>query len=300
MSTTTLTEWECRQEYDSRERWRRARQLFIGASDAAAIWGCSGYSSPYSCWYSKVAPLEPDEPDIIQRVGHALEPLVAEMFHEATGVEIYDPGDFTIFRKQDAPHMGCTPDRLTKDGSAVVELKTASFMAADEWKTHIPLSYQTQLQHSMIVLGVERAFIAVLISGTTFRHHEMRLSANFARRHIAKCKAFWEQHVETKEAPPVDWSAATSRALARQFMASQKKVYDLPTEFEGLGARYDRLAKVAAAVDRHQNEIKNRVKAAMGENELGRLPSGDGFAWSGKNGSRRFTRKAKEIHGFDE
>jgi putative phage-type endonuclease len=280
----------------NREAWRIARRAFIGASDAAAVWGCSGYQSPYSCWFSKVGPMEPDQPDIVQRVGHAMEPLIAEMFFELTGVPLVDHGDFTVFRHSEIPCMGCTPDRMTADGSAVVELKTAHFAAADEWKERIPLSYQTQLQHQMIVMGVERAFIAVLIASTTFKHHEMRLSPGFAKRHIAKCLAFWRQYVETQTAPPPDWSQATSQALARQFNESRRKVVDLPRELDGLGERYDRISKFIGAAERHQNEIKNRVKAAMGENELGRLPSGDGFAWAGKNGSRRFTRKAKEIH----
>ncbi len=283
-------------EMPNREAWRVARRKFIGASDAAAIWGCSGYSSPYSVWWSKVGEMEPDHPDIVQRVGHALEPLVAEMFTEATGVPTFDHGDFTIFRRADLPFMGCTPDRMSGDGSAVVELKTASFGAADEWRERIPLAYQTQLQHQMIVMGVERAFIAVLINSTLFKHHEMRLSPSFAKRHIAKCRGFWEQYVEKNEAPPPDYSEATSRALAKQWMEGQKKVVDLPRELDGLGERYDRISKFISAAERKQNEIKNRVKAAMGENELGRLPSGDGFAWAGKNGSRRFTRKAKEIY----
>lgn len=279
--------------YTTRNAWRQARQSFIGASDSSAIWGVSGYSSPYACWHSKVSPLEPEDSGILQRIGHALEPLITELFHEATGVEVYDPGDFAVYRHPQHSFMGCTPDRLTYEGSAIVELKTASFGAAEEWKTRIPLAYQTQLQHAMICVGVERAYIAVLISNTTFKHHEMRLSHNFARRHIAKCKAFWEQHVLTKEAPPPDWSHATSQALAKQFMASRRNVVDLPNEFDGIGERYDRISKFIAAAERHQNEIKNRVKLAMGENELGRLPSGDGFAWAGKNGTRRFTRKAK-------
>ena len=286
-----------RKTCQSRDQWRTARRRFIGASDAAAIWGASGYQSPYACWWSKVGPVEPDSPDIVQRVGHALEPLVAEMFTEATNIEGVDHGDYTILTHGEMSFIGCTPDRMTKAGSAVVELKTAHFGAADEWREHIPLSYQTQLQHQMIVMGVERSFIAVLINSTTFKHHEMRLSPSFARRHVAKCKAVWEQHVLANEAPPPDWSQATSRALAKRFMESRRKVVELPDEFDGLGARYDRLAKVASAVERHQNEIKNRVKAAMGENELGRLPSGDGFAWAGKNGSRRFTRKAGESRG---
>lgn len=287
LKTATVT------EYSDRDAWREARRKAIGASDAAGIWGASGWCSPYSVWWSKVGPLEADEPDVIQRVGHAMEPLIAEMVTEATGLELYDPGDFAIY-SHDSGCIACTPDRLTADGQAVVELKTASFSSADEWKQRIPVGYQVQLQHQMIACGVDRAIIGVLINSTSFTYHPMRLSADFARKHTAKCVAFWKQYVETETAPPTDFSKATSQALLRQWQDSKPNTIELPEDFAGLGARYDKLAKVAAAVDRHQEAIKNRVKAAMADYQLGRLPDEDGgFQWKGSNGSRRFTRKAK-------
>lgn len=277
---------------DNRQQWRVARRRAIGASDAAAIWGASGWNSPYSVWWSKVGPMEADEPDVIQRVGHAMEPLIDEMFIEATGIQTVDPGDFAIYTNPEVQCMACTPDRLTTDGMAVVELKTASFSSADEWKHHIPLGYQTQLQHQMICCGVERAYIAVLINSTSFKWHEMFLHESFRRKHMRKCLTFWKQYVETETAPPADYSKATSQALARQWMASKPTVVELPESFSGLGARYDKLSRVAAAVERHREEIKNRVKAFLGENQLGKLPDElGGFSWRGKDGRRVFTRK---------
>lgn len=268
------------------------RRRFLGASDASSIWGSSGWSSPYSCWWSKVGPFEPSDGDIIQRIGHAMEPLITELFHEATGVEVYDPGDFAVFLNPECKVMGCTPDRLTTDGTAIVELKTASFGAAEEWKTHIPLGYQCQLQHSMICCGVERAYIAVLINSTSFKWHEMFLHESFRKRHMLKCLAFWREFVETETAPPADYSKATSQALCRQWQDSKPTAVELPDSFRGLGVRYDKLSRVAAAVDRHKEEIKNRVKAELCDNQLGKLPDEDGgFSWKGSNGRRVFTRK---------
>jgi predicted phage-related endonuclease len=136
----------------------------------------------------------------------------------------------------------------------------------------------------------------VLINSTTFKHHSMRLSRSFERRHKAKCLAFWNQYVETQTAPPVDYSKATSQALLKQWQNSRDTTIDLENDFRGVGARYDKLGKLAASVERHQELIKNRVKAAMADAQLCRLPDEDGgFQWKGSNGSRRFTRKAK-IH----
>jgi putative phage-type endonuclease len=280
-----------------REAWRQARKQAIGASDAAGIWGASGYSSPYSVWWSKVGPLEADEPDIIQRVGHAMEPFIAELFTEATGIETHDPGDFTIYTNSEVQCMACTPDRLTADGMAVVELKTAGFAVADEWKTRIPVGYQTQLQHQMICCGVEKAYIAVLINGTSFKWHEMDLYESFRRRHTAKCLAFWKEYVETQTAPPADYSKATSQALLHQWQDSRDRIVDLPDELNGLGERYEKLGRLSAAVERHKEEIKNRVKAVMGDAQIGRLADGTGFSWKGSGGRRTFTRKAKVFDG---
>lgn len=283
--------------FTNRVGWLRlGRRNHLCATDGAALWGASSYQSPYAVWWSKCGPFEENDADIVQRVGHALEPLVAALFTESTNIEVRDPGDFALHVSREFPFLACTPDRISADSSAVVELKTAHFSAADEWKTRIPLAYQIQLQHQMIVLGVDRAFIAVLINSTTFKHHEMRLSPDFKRRHVAKCKTFWERYVEANEAPPTDYSEATSRALAKQWAASRPVAVDLPAECDGLGERFDRLQKLSGKLDRRQNEIKNRIKSALAGNELGRLPDGSGFSWSGKNGTRRFTRKAK-IHG---
>lgn len=223
-----------------------------------------------------------------------MEPLLTELVAEATGLELYDPGDFTMYVSTEVPCMACTPDRLTADGTTVVELKTAHFGSADEWKHHIPLGYQIQLQHQMICCGVEHAVIAVLINSTSFKHHSMRLTQSFARKHKAKCLTFWKQYVEQGEYPPPDYSKATSQALLKRWQESKGTTVDLPDEFAGLGQRYDKLQRVAASVDRHQEEIKNRVKAVMADAELARVPDDDGgFSWKGSDGRRVFKRKAR-------
>ena len=114
--------------------------------------GASSWQSAYSVAWHKLGPIEDDAPDIIQRVGHALEPFIAELFSEATGVETIDMGDFTVYQHRELSFLQCTPDRLTPAGE-IVELKTASFAAAKEWKEHIPLGYQIQLSHQMAVMG---------------------------------------------------------------------------------------------------------------------------------------------------
>lgn len=276
----------------NRQEWRMARQSGIGSSDAAAIWGVSKWQSPYAVVWHKLGELEPDEPDIMQRVGHALEPFIAELFTEATGVETIDSGDFTIFQHGEIPYLMATPDRLTKAGE-IVELKTASFQSAKEWKEHIPLAYQIQLAHQMCVLGVETAYIAVLINGSDFRHHRLDRSPTFERKHIAKCVDFWQSYVANGEYPPPDYSDATASALASRYAQEDGPGIALPESLNELGEEYDGLCAAISTAERRKSEIQNVVKEALGTHPIGRLGDSTGFSWKGK--PRRFGRIKKEI-----
>ena len=101
--------------------------------------------------------------------------------------------------------------------------QAAHFGAAAEWKTHIPVGYQVQLQHQMLVTGRRKAFIAVLLNSTAFKHHAMDFSPSFARKHQAKCTDFWRTYIERGELPPglsrTEWKDATGGLLLTAALA---------------------------------------------------------------------------------
>jgi putative phage-type endonuclease len=263
----------------TRQEWRQARRLGVGASDAAGLWGASTWTSPYGVWWSKVGELDPDQPTIQQRLGHACEPFIAELFTEATGIEVCDPGEYAIYASAAWPVLCCTPDRLTVDGSAVVELKTASFQSAAQWKEAIPLGYQIQLQHQMAVMGVDLAYIAVLLNGTDYKHHTLERSDKFITQHVEKCQEFWRDNVLANEAPNTDAALATAQALAARFKIAQPVTIDLPSELEPLGEEYDALLRTNNETDKRKREITNRLKDFMGAAEQAVCGDGSGFKW---------------------
>lgn len=275
-----------------REEWQRKRQLGIGSSDASSIWGVNKWQSAYACAWSKLGELEADEPSIMMGVGHALEPFIAELFTQATGIELVDPGDFTIYQHAELPFMLCTPDRLTLAGE-IVELKTASFASAGEWKERIPSAYQVQLAHQMCVLDCDVAHIAVLINSSDFRHHTLRRNPRFEKQHIAKCTDFWKGYVEKGEFPPPDYSESCGAAIAARYPVADDSVIDLPAELDSLGESYDIACMEENAAKKRKSEIQNVVKDVLGDASMGRLGDGTGFSWKGS--PRRFRRIDKEI-----
>ena len=68
-----------------RETWLAWRRAGIGGSDVAGILGLSPWASAYSVWVSKVTELV-DEDNERFEFGRRAEPMLAEWFHDRTGL----------------------------------------------------------------------------------------------------------------------------------------------------------------------------------------------------------------------
>lgn len=273
--------------------WLKARFAGIGSSDAAAIVGYSKWQSPVAVWDAKVNHRSNSDSEIVQRVGHALEPLTAQLFTEETGTVVADPGDFTIYTSREWPWMFATVDRLTQVGEPV-ELKTAWFDAAKEWKERVPLAYQIQCQHQMAVTGAEQCYIAVLLGGTGFKWHVVSRHPQWISTLVKKTKAFWEDYVLAGVMPSMDASESTRKVLEALYPDHHETIVELPEEWETKALRWDRLRCLEAKLKRSRGKISNEVRALIRDSTYAREPGGSGWKWSGG----RLTRKA-EIYGAD-
>ncbi len=286
--------------YDNERDWLTARLTGCGSSEAASVAGLGRDRGLYAVWADKTSPVVIEEKDDIVLFGHLHEPTIAAEFMRRSqwGGTVEDPGEYTLFRSEEKPWHVCTPDRLLftrfpNSLEAVLELKTAYYDQAKLWQTKVPLPYMAQIQWQMHVLGVDEAYIAVLCNGYQFKWHPVRRHQELIARLVAKVDRFWHDHVEPNVAPAPDATPATSRALARMYAVAEPIVAELPKECDPLGGRYDKLAELSKKIDAEKRGIQNRIKSEMGNAELGALFDGSGFGWSGKNGSRRFTRKKK-------
>ncbi len=209
---------------------------------------------------------------------------------------LHDPGDFTIYRDKERPHLFCTPDRLIMDGDRIIaplELKTAHFGAAKKWDKECPIGYLCQMQYQMHILNCNVAYVAVLLEGRAFRWHRVPRHQRFIDKMLARVDRFWERHVIAREAPPTDFSEATSRALARQYPNASDAVAVLPDELQPLVAEYDELTAAESAATKRKDEIKNLLKSQIGDKRYGSFGGNDGFQWNGSDGKRTFRRAKK-------
>jgi len=212
-------------EMMTREEWLDKRRLGITGTGAAAIMGCSPYSTSVEYWQEKIGEREPsvDEEDPFIKYGKDSEIHLIELFK-------MDYPEFAVFHQpydlrvhDGIPYlMGSLDGELTEKSTGrrgVLEIKTAlihSHPQALQWKDGVPVHYFWQCIHNMIVINADFVVIKAQLKffspeGHGFR--DVRLDTRhyyFERKEVQyqidellkRELAFWE-HVKNRTRPPL-------------------------------------------------------------------------------------------------
>ena len=192
--------------------WLDARLEGIGASEAAAAIDVSPWESRISLWARKLGLVPPPEPTLPMLIGTELEPLIARLYTEATGIKIRRAN--MLRRHPEHTFMLASLDR--RAGRKPIELKWSMRGTGygDAGTDEVPDEVLAQVLHQMAVTDENEADVAAIIGGrkdlqvfTVRRDPEAEVSL------IEREAEFWS-HVQTRTEPPVDGSEATRRALA--------------------------------------------------------------------------------------
>lgn len=248
----------------TREEWIAGRRGRIGASDVPAILGLVKWRSPYRVWAEMRGLIPKRDETLYIRAGHALEPLVAELYAEQAGRELADPGEYTVYMHPDYPWLGVTPDRLVAGDTAPVELKTGGEYAMDEWRDDAPTSYQVQLQTQIACLGAEWGSLAGLIGNREFRWFDYPRHDRLIKSMIPRLAEFWER-VQNGDPPPVDGSDSTTQTLR---LLHPRDTGEVITLGDAAIAVWERRARVKAQLKQLEEllaEDENLIRAWIGD-----------------------------------
>lgn len=269
---------------DARAKWLAERRTGIGGSDAAALMGVSRWKTPLALWAEKtgLADLSTEETEY-QRWGRIMERPIADEYAALTGRKVIDLGQYTISRHPTIPIMICTHDFLVDDeqkGRGPLSIKTAAAWKAGEWEdAEAPLEYEIQLQDEIAVAGAEWGSFAVLVWGKGVQWFDRDRNQRFIAALETKCVAFWES-VQSGSPPEPSGADADVEALRKLYPKEiESKVVALPAD----AAEWDREIEEAAAAAKElkakDTEMRNRIRAAMGDAEIGLLPDGSQWTW---------------------
>lgn len=238
----------------------RDRREFVGSSDAPAIMGVSKWATPLDCYIEKTegpsAEREAQNIKAKQR-GKRLEPYVVDMARAEHGLTVSARNK--IYFDIQHPFLRCEVDFETDDPTETCEVKTVDVRAAAAWgeenTDEVPIYYQAQALHSLMVTGRQRCRFFALI-GFDLVPYVIERDEEIIAGMRAKEVEFWTEHVGKKRPPAPITSSDVLRLFAKD-----------------TGAQVEADVETFAAVERlrllkaHAPEIKDleeRIKVAIG------------------------------------
>jgi putative phage-type endonuclease len=228
-------------------RWHEWRRAGVGGSDAPAICGLSPWKGALTVWLEKTGRLQPQPRDREApwlRWGRRLEGVMVDEFAELTGHHVGLCG--SSHERSGTPWQRTTldgvvfehplPEPPEPDGDlmavalALLELKTSSWRSSLSWADGTPKVYQVQVQHELMVTGLQMAYLAVLHDGSRFEIHEIERDEEAIAALDEIEREFW-RCVERDEPPPADSRKGTEAAVRSAFeVPSPGRVVVLDTD----------------------------------------------------------------------
>jgi putative phage-type endonuclease len=248
-----------------RQEWLARRLNGIGASDAPKIMGLSNYGSALSVYMAKLEHVNDFEMNERMEMGILMEPVIIQRFEQITGIEVI-PNSIEVWSEK-FPFLFATPDGYIKGENAGLECKNIG-MYSSEWDESIPNQYMVQVQHSMLVTGFDKWYIAVLFSGNKFKHYEVDRDDQLINEHILpQLKYFWFEHVE-KSIPPIP-QAIDGPLLAETYKDVDSDEISLDSACSELIEDYLEAQKLEAGWKKRKQSLSNMIKAKIGHHKYG-------------------------------
>lgn len=273
----------------SYEEWLQYRSKYIGGSDAGAIAGLNPFKTSFQVFLEKTNQTELKQIDNERmRIGRDLEDYVAHRFSEATGKKVRRNNFMMI-----DGFMSANVDREVVGENAVLECKTTNSYAKSDWEDDkIPIHYELQCHHYMMVGGYDKAYIAVLIGNEKFIYKEIPRDEETIEM-LRKIETdFWKENVENKIIPEADGTNAYSTELKNRYKGGIEEYTDIDINLEKIN-RLEELKNIKKETDKKIKKIEQEIQSKMKDFEYGRK---DNFSFSWKTQKRESidTRRIKK------
>lgn len=233
--------------FTSREEWLSQRKKGVGGSDIAAICGHDPYRTPLDVYLDKIGEAEPIQDNDFMKAGRYLEPVVADMFQDETGLQLISMPSTIVGAK---PHYLASVDRSILGQNIPVEIKTSKRYHAeplDKWKL--------QATWYAGIMNAEGYYIA-WFTYPTFKYQYFEFDAVMFEEMCRMADEFWEC-VETRTPPENNkFTASIGSAIeASEYLAGRLNILRAKKH------AHDELGEEIEA-------LTEEVKLVMRENEI--------------------------------
>lgn len=279
------------------DEWHAVRRQGLGGSDIAAILGLHRWKGPLHVWEEKHGRGDHSDSEAAY-CGRKLEGVIAEMFSDATGLEIApSPGTLQNLAR---PWMLANIDRLVIDVDATVplECKNRSEHQARQWADEVPDEPALQAHWYTAVRGDSHSYVIALIGGNRRRWYRLERDQELIDHLIAFCEDWWLQHVVEGTPPPPDGSRATTELLAHLWDAQEGAATEIdPVESLLLLQRRRELKATIAALSGDLAEVENQMRTHLTVHEVATVGNREVFSWrqNGNFAAARFRAAEPEL-----
>lgn len=197
-------------DYKTKDEWLAIRKTGIGGSEVASVMGVNQYKSNVELFYEKLGLLDRKQDYLpVMFFGNVLEPVVADLWQywnpEKPTMEemIINHSAQNIIRRcrklkrlvtsKDFDFLYGSVDRMIVGAKGVLEIKTISKWASQQWETGIPPMYFFQLQTYMYLTNSEFGEMAMLQDGRDLKVYRFERDEQTIAEILERCSHFWNR-----------------------------------------------------------------------------------------------------------
>lgn len=265
----------------TRAEWLADRELTIGASEAAAVVGATPWQTKLQLYMVKRGLMSEVERTELLNMGHAMEPIINDLFCEKTGRQTDNPGEFCVAKNPEYPGMSATLDRIILPGEGTgfgnLQLKNVGPRMARHWDDEYPLYVKVQMQAEMMCAGFRWSSVAAVIAGQRFFTRDLERDDTFCAHLAEQCREFMVCVREGIQPEPNEKDADALRILYPKHEPGSVKALhpDCACIDADLLRAMEDLKDARARVRLHSN----RIKGSIGDAEKGVLPDGTSYTF---------------------
>jgi len=259
---------------EERAWWLKARQQYIGASDAAAILGENPWSSPMDVYASKLG-LDDVDHDVPEPAywGLRLENILIDEFQRRTNLQAFPWGELIVSKER--PWQAATIDGVV-DPNGILEIKCTKL--AWRWDEGLPPYVYAQVQHQLSVTGFQNAHVAVLFNGNEFYQKAVPRDEEYIEFLNEKEREFWDK-LRAFEPPDTDSTQSCKDALAKIYPHDTGEQIVLSPEYAEIDMRLIGLKAELKDVQGDIRGLENKLRAAIGDATSALLTDGTVYTY---------------------
>lgn len=263
--------------------WKRERRKRIHATDGAKA---LANDSLYAVYADKVNPPLVEFEQEWQTIKLAMEGPARVIAQKKYGGKVHAWPEWAIAISREYPWLACTPDGLVESperpGVGNHQIKCWSEFDRGQFLQQMPLAIQVQTQIEMKVLELQWGVVDVLFGSNSIERFYTEPNPAFV---AAMLETLRDLHtcIELRTPPPVDGSAATTRALARLHPDDNGLAVALPEGSDNTIGQLQRCKSLLKRLEARQAALENQIKAAIGGNTYGQTPSGQWVSWKSQS-----------------